>query len=71
MSLAEEDYSGREGELADLLSRSRGEDAVVVYISSPKALKRLPESRNIKADLEMERLLRSHFGEGNVRVVER
>lgn len=63
-----EDFEKAEEELYHILSDYDGESEVVIYISSVKALKRLPKSRNIRIDSEIVGKLSARFGEKNVRV---
>lgn len=66
-----EDYAAAEKQMYDLLRTSEGGDAVVIYISGIKAVKRLPANWNVSADaLDFERLYAA-FGEKNVKVVEK
>ena len=69
--LDKEQFASREEELYRLLADSDGEDAVVVYLSAEKAMKRLPPSRNIKIDAGLLESLSGCFGENNIKVVEK
>lgn len=69
--LDKEQFASREEELYRLLADSDGEDAVVVYLSAEKAMKRLPPSRNIKIDAGLLESLSGYFGENNIKVVEK
>ncbi len=66
-----EEYAKREAELLSLLHDSDGRDSVVIYISSLKAVKRLPENQSIFANQEMVNILTNFLGEKNVKVVEK
>ncbi len=66
-----EGYADQEGELLELLKNSDGQDGVVVYISGTKQMKRLPPSRNVRADREIVNILTKYLGEKNVKVVEK
>lgn len=66
-----EEFEGREVELYQALKDSDGTDAVVVYISAQKAMKRLPASRNIHIDDSIMNSLTNIFGERNIKVVEK
>ena len=66
-----EEYAKREAELFSLLHDSDGRDSVVIYISSLKAVKRLPENQSIFANQEMVNTLTNFLGEKNVKVVEK
>ena len=63
-----EAYARDEKTILEMLSGSDGDDAVVIYISSERALKRLPKSRNIRIDSEIVETLSARFGEQNVKV---
>ena len=54
-----------------MLRESDGSDGVVLYIRSEKALKRLPQSRNVKADSQLLTNLTKSYGQDNVKVVEK
>ena len=64
-------FAAGEEALYGMLSGSDGNDTVVVYIASEKAMKRLPASKNIGIDAELLRILSGAFGENNVKVVEK
>ena len=66
----EEFLSKEEGFYQDL-SDSDGRDSVVVYIRSPKAVKRLGPSRNVKINGELLGKLYKKYGSDNVKVVEK
>ncbi len=66
-----EAYAKDEEKILEMLSGSDGDDAVVIYISSERALKRLPKSRNIKIDAEIVELMSGAIGAENVKVVEK
>ena len=66
-----EAYEEKEEELFSMLHDSDGKDSVVIYTSSPKAIKKLPASQNIKADSEIVNNLTNFLGENNVKVVEK
>lgn len=66
-----EDYAAAEKQMYDFLRTSEGGDAVVIYISGIKAVKRLPANWNVSVDaLDFEQLFAA-FGEKNVKVVEK
>lgn len=62
-------YDSQKEILTALLNESSGEDSVVIYIRSPKALRRLPPRWNITAEGDMERKLKEAFGDDNIRLV--
>ena len=65
------DYANAKERLQQCLTDCRGDDAVVIYISGIKALKRLPRQWNVSIDgLNLEALTGA-FGEKNVKVVEK
>ena len=64
-------FEEKEQQLYGMLHDSDGKDAVVIYISSLKAMKRLPDNYNICAGKELSDRLKTVFGEGNVKVVEK
>ena len=66
----EEFLSKEEGFYQDL-SDSDGRYSVVVYIRSPKAVKRLGPSRNVKINGELLGKLYEKYGSDNVKVVEK
>ena len=66
-----EAFSAVEQELYSKLYSSDGNDTVVIYISSIRAKKILPESYNICANSEIVNILTNFLGEKNVKVVEK
>lgn len=66
-----EAFQEREQELYGMLRDSDGADAVVLYLSKEKAVKRLPASRNVLVNEALLKTLRAAFGENNVKVVEK
>ena len=66
-----EEFESKENELMQMLHDSDGNDAVVIYISSVKAMKRLPASQNIRVNPEIVNNLTNFLGENNVKVVEK
>ena len=61
----------REQELYEDLRDSDGKDSVVIFIKSPKAIKRLGPSRNIKIHPQLLSKLYEKYGQQNVKVVEK
>ena len=61
----------RESELYDLIRESEGKDLVVIYVKSPKSIKRLSENWAIRITDDLFRKIAGRFGEGNVKVVEK
>ena len=66
-----EEFEAKEKELYEMLHDSDGKDSVVIYISSLKAMKRLPESQNIHVNPEIVNILTNFLGKNNVKVVEK
>lgn len=66
-----EEFLSEEEDFYRLLNDSDGRDSVVVYIRSPKAVKRLGPSRNVKINGELLGKLYEKYGSGNVKVVEK
>lgn len=66
-----EEYETKEGELLNLLHTSDGMDQVVIYISSQKAMKRLPSRYNIRVEDNIVNNLTNFLGKNNVKVVEK
>ncbi|MBO5303004.1 MAG: hypothetical protein J6A92_03035 [Lachnospiraceae bacterium] len=65
------EYEQNEQRLYQTIVDSDGNDAVIIYISTEKALKRLPASRNVHIDNSLLNNLTNIFGEKNVKVVEK
>lgn len=65
-----EEFVKNEQKLYAVLSDSDGKDGVCIYLEQEKAIKRLPKSRNCRADRELLTQLSGLFGEKNVRVKE-
>ena len=66
-----EAFLAREEELYEDIKDSDGKDTVVIYIRSPKAVKRLGPSKNVKIDQELLDNLYEKYGHDNVKVVEK
>ena len=66
-----EDYQQSGERLAELLRQSDGSDTVVLYIRSPRSMKRLGPQSNVHIDGELLGKLTEEFGENNVKVVEK
>lgn len=64
-------FEEKEKELYALLHDSDGKDSVVIYISSDKAMKRLPGNYNICITEEIVNSLTNFIGKKNVKVVEK
>ena len=66
-----EAFKEAEQQLYEILYDSDGKDTVVIYISSVKAMKKLPESQNVSADNALVSRLAEFFGKNNVKVIEK
>ena len=66
-----EEFAEKEHELYQMLHDSDGKDAVVIYISAIKAMKRLPGNYNIQINDEIVNNLTKFLGENNIKVVEK
>ncbi len=66
-----EAYNAGEPKLLEILSSSRGEDVVIIYLSTERAKKVMPSEYSVKVSEELVRELVSNFGEKNIRVVEK
>ena len=60
-----------EQKLYDILSESDGNDGVCIYLECEKAIKRLPKSRNVKADGVLLEKLYKEFTLDNIKVQEK
>jgi DNA polymerase-3 subunit alpha len=60
-----------EQRLYDILSEYDGEDSVSIYLDSEKAIKHLPKSKSIKAEVELIEKLKQIYTEANIKVVEK
>ena len=61
----------REAELLELLREVEGPDGVVLYAAKERQAKRLHEKWNVKGDKQLITVLKEHFGEENVKVLEK
>jgi len=66
-----QEYVSREQELYRMLLDSEGEDSVIIYVRKEKMKKVLPKSRNIHIHQELLEKLYAHFGEKNVKAVDK
>ena len=66
-----EEFLAKEQELYEDLRDSDGKDSVVIFIKSPKAIKRLGPSRNIRIHPQLLSKLYEKYGQQNVKVVEK
>ncbi len=63
---SKEEYADKEQELLSLLRDSDGADEVLIYVSNPRAVKRLGENWNVQADSALLMKLKAFLGEKNV-----
>ena len=66
-----ESFLSREQELYEDLKEADGKDGVVIYIKSPKAIKRLGASKSIRISQDLLARLYEKYGKDNVKVVEK
>ena len=66
-----EAFEEKEKELYSLLYGSDGNDEIVIYIASPRAMKRLGKNYNIHINPELVGNLTEFLGEKNVKIVEK
>lgn len=64
-------FQKMEAKLYDVIKESDGNDGIVIYIEDIKAMKRLPPSKNVKADSFLVGQLAKYLGEKNIKVVEK
>ena len=62
-------YQENERQLYNILRESDGKDRVVIYVRSPKAVKRLSENWTVNANEELLRKLAEKFGTENVKTI--
>ena len=68
---AKADFLSREQELYEMLGDSEGDDQVVIYCRKERAVKRLPQGRNIHIDSIILNRLTNYLGESCVKVIEK
>lgn len=66
-----EAFTAGKKELYEMLRKSDGRDQVVVYIRSPKCMKRLGKAWSVCADEVLVQKIAGRYGKGNVKVVEK
>ncbi len=66
-----EAFLAEEKKLYEMLKNSEGNDGVVIYLAKEKAIKRLPQNRNIHVEKLLLSELYKNFGESCVKVVEK
>ncbi len=62
-------FEGQKARLASLLMESEGDDTVILYIRSPKSIRRLPVRWNVHVNDDYRERLVNAFGEDNIRVM--
>ncbi len=60
-----------EQKLYGILEQYDGNDSVCIYLECEKAIKHLPKSKSIKAEIELIEKLKHVYNEGNVKVIEK
>lgn len=66
-----ETFVGNEEKVYELLRQSDGKDSVVIFVKSPKSVKRLQKNWSVHIDDLLLKNIAEHFGSGNVKVVEK
>ncbi len=64
-------YQEEEQRLFSILGEYDGQDMVSIYCTEEKMIKKLPKSRNTKADIELINSLKSIYSDQNVRVTDK
>jgi len=65
------EFEENEKKLYELIADSDGTDAVVIYLSAEKAMKRLSSGKSVLAERALTDLLSRNFGRNNIKVVEK
>ena len=66
-----EEFLEKEQKLYSMLLESDGKDEIVIYIASPRAMKKLGKNLTIRINSEIVNNLTNFLGENNVKVVEK
>lgn len=66
-----EDFAAKEQTLYTMFRESDGNDEIVIYIASPRAMKKLGKNHTIRVNSEIVNNLTNFLGENNVKVVEK
>jgi len=66
-----ETFMAREEELYRLLAESDGRQEVVIYLNEEKAMKRLPKNRSVEITEDLLAVLKTAFGEEQIKVVDK
>lgn len=66
-----EDWKKNEQIVYGCLADSEGDEEIVIYLQTERAMKKLPPNRNIKITPQVMSRLMNHFGEKRVKVVEK
>ena len=64
-------FLAEEKHLYEMLKHTEGRDRVVIYCAKEKAMKRLPQNRNVHVDSQLLSELTKYFGESRIKVVEK
>lgn len=66
-----ETFLAQEQELYRKLEESDGQDIVCIFCTKERAVKKLPASRSVCIDSELLAMLRTEYGEENIKIVEK
>ncbi len=66
-----EEFLAKEEELYRLLAGSDGKNEVVIYLNEERAIKRLPQNRNIEITEELLTMLKGVYGEEQIKVLDK
>ena len=66
-----QDFAAKEQTLYTMFRESDGNDEIVIYIASPRAMKKLGKNHTIRVNSEIVNNLTNFLGENNVKVVEK
>lgn len=61
-------YQEKAGEVEEILNASEGADQVIYYIEETKQIRKLPPNKNVRADVELLRVLEELLSRENVKV---
>ncbi len=61
-------YQEKAGEVEEILNASEGADQVIYYIEETKQIRKLPPNKNVRADVELLRVLEEMLSRENVKV---
>lgn len=66
-----DEFKKEEETLYSILGEYDGNDTVIIYCEEERCMKRLPKSKNVKADEHMLQRLINKYGEENIRIIEK